>query len=153
LKTYDNRPKHQKHDGGALRYFESEDLDMAKRIFTSFAIEDRGIRDLLVGQRLHTDTPFEFTDMSVKEAWDERWKTQCRSRILGCDGVIGLITHNTPSAVGQLWELQCAYNERKPVLLLYGYSDKRPSTIPEVLAGKRIDTWTWDRIANFVNSV
>jgi hypothetical protein len=30
---------------------------MAKRVFTSFAIEDRGLRDLLVGQRLHTGTP------------------------------------------------------------------------------------------------
>jgi hypothetical protein len=119
---------------------------MAKRLFTSFAIEDRGLRDLLVGQRLHGDTPFEWTDMSAKDPWNEQWKTQCRSRIRGCNGVIGLITHNTPKASGQLWELRCAYEERKPVLLIYGYSDKRPSTIPPEISGKLIYIWTWDRI-------
>jgi len=69
---------------------------VTKRVFTSFAIEDRGLRDLLVGQRLHTDTPFEWTDMSVKTPWDEQWKTLCRTRIRGCEGVIGIITHSTP---------------------------------------------------------
>jgi hypothetical protein len=124
-----------------------------KRVFTSFAIEDRGLRDLLVGQRLSSATPFEFTDMSVKQPWDENWKTQCRSRIRGCNGVIGLITHNTPSASGQLWELKCAYEEHKPVLLLYGYSDKRPSYLPAEITGKAINVWTWDRIGQFINSL
>lgn len=126
---------------------------MAKRVFTAFAMEDRGLRDLLVGQRLHTGTPFEWTDMSVKNPWDAQWKTQCRSRIRGCDGVIGLITHNTPTASGQLWELKCAYEERKPVLLLHGYSDKRPLYMPNEIKGHAINVWTWDRIANFVASL
>lgn len=126
---------------------------MAKRVFTAFAIEDRGIRDLLVGQRLHNRTPFEFTDMSVKEPWNEQWKTRCRSRIRGCDGVIGLVTHNTPTASGQLWELQCAYEERKPVLLVYGYSDRRPTYVPNEIKGRSINVWTWDRIANFIDSL
>lgn len=126
---------------------------MSKRVFTSFAIEDRGIRDLLVGQRLNTRVPFEFTDMSVKEPWDTGWKERCRTRIKGCDGVIGLITHNTPSATGQLWELKCANEEKKPVLLLYGYSDKRPSSIPAEIQGRQINLWTWERISSFVNSL
>lgn len=29
----------------------------AKRVFTAFAIEDEKLRVMLVGQRLHTDTP------------------------------------------------------------------------------------------------
>jgi hypothetical protein len=120
-------------------------------VFTSFAIEDRGLRDLLVGQRLHTDTPFEWTDMSVKDAWDERWRTQCRTRIKGCDGVIGLITHNTPKATGQLWELKCAYEEKKPVLLIYGYSDRRPNSIPDEIKSRTIQPWTWDGIGKFIN--
>jgi hypothetical protein len=36
------------------------------RIFISFAIEDRSLRDLLVGQAKNADSPFEFVDMSVK---------------------------------------------------------------------------------------
>lgn len=38
---------------------------MAKRVFTAFAVEDKSLRTMLVGQRLHTDTPFEWTDISV----------------------------------------------------------------------------------------
>lgn len=30
-----------------------------KRVFTAFAIEDHKLRTMLVGQRLHTDTPFQ----------------------------------------------------------------------------------------------
>ncbi len=57
-----------------------------KRIFSSFAIEDRNLRDFLVGQARNERAPFEFTDMSVKEPWSSSWKTNCRTRIKGCDG-------------------------------------------------------------------
>lgn len=54
---------------------------MAKRVFISFAIEDVKFRDFLVGQAKNERTPFEFVNMAVKEPWDEKWKTQCRTRI------------------------------------------------------------------------
>jgi len=38
-----------------------------KRIFISFAIEDKELRTFLVGQARNENSPFEFTDMSVKE--------------------------------------------------------------------------------------
>lgn len=127
------------------------DVDVA-RLFISFAIEDRALRDLLKGQSLNTSTPFSFTDMSVKEPWDSAWKTNCRSRIKGCDGVIGIITSNTPKADGQLWELKCAYEENVPVLLIYG-DDSRPAYTPSVISDKRIFAWSWDTIANFIDRI
>jgi hypothetical protein len=30
--------------------------------------------------------------MSGKEPWDDKWKTNGRARIRGCDGVIALVT-------------------------------------------------------------
>ena len=45
-----------------------------KVIFVAFAIEDQRSRDLLKGQSLHTRCPFEYIDMSVKEAYDSDWK-------------------------------------------------------------------------------
>ena len=63
-----------------------------KRIFISFAIEDENLRDLLKGQARNKNSPFEFVDMSVKQPWDSKWKTNCRIRIKGCDGVISIIT-------------------------------------------------------------
>jgi len=45
-----------------------------KTIFVAFAIEDEAQRNLLKGQSLQTDSPFEYIDMSVKEAYDKEWK-------------------------------------------------------------------------------
>jgi hypothetical protein len=42
-----------------------------KVIFIAFAIEDERQRDFLT---LHPRAPFEFIDMSVKEAYDSGWK-------------------------------------------------------------------------------
>jgi hypothetical protein len=123
---------------------------MPDRIFTAFAIEDANLRTMLVGQARHEKTPFELVDMSVKQPWDNDWKTQCRSRIRGCKGVIGIITNNTTRASGQLWELSCAYEERKPVFLMYGNND-RPVNLPAPVAGRQINLWTWPNIAAFLN--
>jgi hypothetical protein len=117
------------------------------RIFIAFAIEDVTLRDFLVGQGRSHRTPFSFVDMSAKRAW----KTNCRTKIRGCDAVIGIITSNTPSASGQIWELNCAYDEGLPVLLMYGYPDDRPARLPDPVKGRRILTWGWDNIAGFLD--
>jgi hypothetical protein len=121
------------------------------RTFISFAIEDANLRDLLVGQGRNEKTPFSFVDMSVKEPWDSAWKTKCRTKIKGCDGVIGIITKNTPKATGQLWEIQCADEEGVPVLLIYGYSNDRPTILPAPVNGRRILTWSWPNIEAFLD--
>lgn len=124
---------------------------MPNRIFVSFAIEDANLRTLLVGQARNERTPFELVDMSVKSPWDSAWKTNCRTRIRGCDGVIGVITKSTPNASGQLWELQCAYEEKIPVFLMYGGAD-RPA-LPPLLSGKRINVWSWPIISAFITGL
>jgi hypothetical protein len=122
------------------------------RIFTSFAIEDRFSRDNLVFQAKQHHTPFEFTDMSVKEPWSTQWKTNCRIKIKGCDGLIAFISDNTLNADGALWEIQCAYEENIPVLLVYIY-DSGVRKLPSILSGKRIVHWTWPNITLFLNSL
>jgi hypothetical protein len=89
--------------------------------------------------------------MSVKEPWDSSWKTNCRSKIKGCDGMIGIITKNTASASGQLWELGCAYEEGVPVLLIYGSTDNRPASLPSPITGKTVYTWSWNTIKTFLD--
>jgi hypothetical protein len=122
-----------------------------KRVFMAFAVPDKTFRDFLIGQaRLH-QSPFEFVDMSVKEPWDANWKTNCRSRVKGCDGVIGLISKNTAGADGELWEIQCAYEEGIPTMLMW-VSDERPG-LPALIRGKRINVWTWDNLEAFVDGL
>jgi len=125
---------------------------MSKRIFISFAIEDERIRDLFVGQARNAVVPYELVDMSVKEPWSDSWKTRCRSRIKGCDGVVVLITKNLKNADGALWEIKCAKEEGKPILGVY-MSNCGASDAPNELAGIRKIDWTWDGIAQFVNSL
>lgn len=123
------------------------------RVFISFAIEDRSLRDLLVGQKRNANTPIEFTDYSVKEPWSSSWKTNCRQRINNCRGMIGIITTNTPRADGQLWELKCAIDQNMPLLLIHGYRDPamQLSRLPSVISGERINLWAQDNVVNFLD--
>lgn len=126
---------------------------MAKRVFISFAIEDKTLRDFLIGQARNERSPFEFVDMSVKEPWDSAWKTKCRTKIKGCDGVLTIVTKKTRNAVGQLWEIKCAMEEGIPRRGIWGYSDDKPAYLPSELDGVRIVNWTWDNIKNWIDTL
>ena len=125
------------------------------RVFISFAVEDRVLRDFLVGQKRNVRSTIDFTDYSVKEPWSSSWKTNCRQRIRSCAGMIGIVTKNTPKADGQLWELKCAIEEGLPLMLIHGYSalEKRLSTLPSIIKGRSVNIWTEDNIANFLNRI
>ena len=73
-----------------------------KIVFVAFAIEDEAQRNLLKGQSLNTDSPFEYIDMSVKDAYDANWKARVRTRIRRSDGVIALawISHQRVEGTG-----------------------------------------------------
>ncbi len=122
-----------------------------KRVFVGFAVEDKQYRDLLRGQSLNTDSPFEYTDMSVKEPWDSKWKTQCRERIKGCDGMIALLSKNTLKAEGARWEIKCAVEEDVPLLGIFIHDDDRSK--PPEMSGKRAVRWTWPNIAGFIDGL
>lgn len=125
---------------------------MKKRIFISFAIEDKVYRDFLVGQSRKENSPFEFIDMSVKEPWLSDWKARCRTKIKGCDGVIALISKNTASASGEIFEIECSYEENIPVMLMYINND-RSTNLPRIIQGKRINIWSWSSITSFINKL
>jgi hypothetical protein len=107
----------------------------------------------LHGQAKNEKSPFEFVDMSAKEPWDEKWKTNCRTRIKGCDGVIAMVSKNTTSANGAIWEIKCAKEEGVPVRGIYTTTEGRPTSIPSELHGIRIVNWTWDNIKSFLDSL
>ena len=122
-----------------------------KRVFIAFAVEDKTYRDFLVGQCNLKKSPFDFTDMSVTEPWDANWKANCRTRVKGCDGVIALISKYTAKAEGQKWEIQCAYDEGVPIMLMW-VNDERPA-LPSMLVGKRINVWSWDNLTTFIDGL
>ena len=105
--------------------------DLKKRVFIAFAAEDQSQRDLLVGQARNEKSPFEFIDMSVKEPYDEKWKSNCRAKIKGCDGMIALVSKNTAAADGEKWEIKCAIEEEIPIVGLYAYNTDRSAAPKE----------------------
>lgn len=119
-----------------------------KIVFVAFAIEDEGQRNLLKGQSLHTKSPFEYTDMSVKDAYETDWKDKVRTRIRRSDGVIALVSKDSLSSSGQKWEIKCAQEEGKPVLAIWAYAADRT-----VMPGVTAKAWNWDTIANFIDKL
>jgi len=120
-----------------------------KRVFVSFAVEDKQYRDLLGGHSQLGNCPIEYADFSVKEPWDNSWKTRCRQRIKGCDAVIALLSKNTQAADGARWEIKCGIEEAVPVLGVYIHQDD--DYTPPELVGKKPIRWTWDGVANFID--
>ena len=119
-----------------------------KVVFIAFAKKDEKMRDLLQGQALNTDSPFEYVDMSVKEPYETEWKNKVRTRIKRSDGVIALVSKNSLTAGGQKWEIKCAKEEKKKLLGIYAYTDDRTD-----IEGVNTKIWTWDNIKNFINSL
>ena len=117
-----------------------------KTIFVAFAIEDERSRDFLKGQSLQTRSPFEYIDMSVKEAYDTEWKKRVRTRIRRSDGVIALVSINSLNSSGQKWEIQCAQEEGKPIIGIWCRKDDRTN-----IAGLNTNVWTWDNIKAFID--
>lgn len=119
-----------------------------KVVFVAFAIEDERSRDFLKGQSLNTKSPFEYIDMSVKEAYETDWKEKVRTRIKRSHGVIALVSKNSLSSSGEKWEIQCAQEEGKAVKGIWVYKDDKT-----VLPGVSTVAWTWDNIAAFIDSL
>ena len=122
-----------------------------KRVFISFAMEDENLRNLLVGQSKNSNSPFEFADYSVKQLWDNAWKTNCRTRIKGCNGVIAILTNNTRNAYGQLWEIKCAREEGIPILYIRGNTGSDFLYLPQELINIQPMSWTWDNITSWIS--
>lgn len=118
-----------------------------KVVFVAFAREDQSARNLLKGQSLNTKSRFEYVDMSVKEPYDRAWKTRTLTRIKRSDGVIALISKNTPKADGELWEIGCARTEGKPLMGIW-LGDYRIK--PRAMGTASCKVWTWANIAAFI---
>jgi MTH538 TIR-like domain (DUF1863) len=120
---------------------------MVIRVFTAFDYDhDESLRNLLMGQSKHPDTPFEMHDWSVKEPFTGDWKAKVRSKIRGVDQVIVLCGEHTDRATGVSEELIIAREERKPYFLLWGYSDRPCKKPMSATANDKIYKWTWDNL-------
>jgi hypothetical protein len=125
---------------------------MADRVFTAFDFEhDESLRNLLVGQSRHEDTPFQICDWSVKEPFaSSYWETKVRERINKCHQMIVICGEYTYCATGVSTELAIAQDEKIPYFLLWGYSSKKCYAPTAARATDKIYSWTWDNLKNLM---
>jgi len=123
-----------------------------KRTFISFDYDhDSDLKLLLVGQAKNSDSPFEITDMSIKETIDSNWKAKARTRIKGCDVVVVMCGEKTNTATGVTAELKIAQEEKVPYFLLNGRSEKTCVKPIGALSTDSIYKWTWDNLKSLIN--
>lgn len=122
-----------------------------KRAFISFDFDhDEGVKAMLAGQAKHPDSPFDFTDASVKEHLTGDWKEKVRRRIKNADVVIVLCGEWTHTARGVAEELTIAKEDNKPYFLLAAYGDKTCTKPTSALSSDKVYKWTWDNLKALV---
>lgn len=118
-----------------------------KRTFISFDYDnDSDLKVLLAGQAKNDDSPFNITDMSIKEPIDKGWKDKAQTRIKGCDVVVVICGEKTHLAVGVSAELEIAQEERTPYFLLCGRKGKACTKPVAAKTTDKIYDWTWENL-------
>src|SRR4051812_42270851 len=121
---------------------------MAKtKVFISFDYDhDEPLKEFLVGQSKHEDSPFELADWSIKEAISEDWKKKARTRIKGVDTVAVICGKNTDTATGVSAEVTIAQEEKVPYFLLQGYKDGGCKKPKAAKVDDKLYEWTWKNL-------
>lgn len=135
--------------GTSIRRIVINGSTVRKRVFVSFDFEnDRSLKNFIVGQARHPDSPFEVIDHSLKEAAPEKdWKNKARIAIRKADIVLVIAGEHTYRAPGVLAEVAIAREEGKPLVQIIGYALK--SCRPVSNAG-RLYAWTWKNLRNLL---
>ncbi|WP_287963441.1 TIR domain-containing protein [Alcanivorax sp.] len=122
------------------------------RVFVSFDYDhDSSLKEFLVGQSRHPDSPFEIADHSIKQAITSGdWKANARTRIRRADVVCVICGHHTHTAAGVSAELRIAQEEGTPYFLLAGYKDGTSRKPLAAKASDKIYKWSWDNLKNLI---
>ena len=121
---------------------------MAKqRVFISHDYDhDNDLKILLAGQAKLDDSPFDFTDASVKEHITGDWKEKVKMRLENCDQAIILCGEYTHTATGVSAELEIIKEIDLPYFLLKGRSDKTCSKPTVASYSESMYRWNWENL-------
>ena len=120
-----------------------------KRVFISFDFDnDLNLKNLLLGQAKLTDSPFEISDWSLKEAAPQNdWEEKALAKIKRSDIVVVIAGIATYRASGVKKEVNMARNNYIKIVQI-----KPQGTNPTRVenAGVLYD-WTWDNLKNLLS--
>jgi len=116
------------------------------KVFVSYDFDnDKTLYDFIIGQAKLSDSPFEVSDHSLKEAAPERdWEVKARAAIARADKFIVMLGPKTRSASGVKKEVAMAKDLAKSRFQIIGYKDgSRDWAVPD--AGVTYN-WNWDNL-------
>lgn len=117
------------------------------KVFVSFDFDhDEDLKHLFIGQSKHDDTPFEISDLSVKQALLGDWKAKVRQKIVNAQQVAVICGEYTHTATGVNAEIQIARELGKPYFLLWGRNGKTCTKPTVATAEDKIYEWTWENV-------
>lgn len=125
---------------------------MKKKAYICFDYDnDYELKECLVGQSKNSDSPFDISDVSIKQEIPSNWKTYARQKIRQADVVIVLCGKHTDTAKGVAAELSITQEEGIPYFLLCGRSDKKVKRPSNALSSDKIYAWSWDNLKILIN--
>ena len=117
------------------------------KVFVSFDFDhDEDLKHLFVGQAKHDDTPFEISDLSVKQALLGDWKAKVRQKIINAQQVVVICGEWTHTAKGVTEEIKIAQELGKPYFLIKGRSNKNCTWPLGVKNDDKMYNWTWENV-------
>ena len=114
-----------------------------RNVFISFHIDDEVQVNLLRAQAKSERFDMEFRDYSVKEPFDEKWKTNCRERIAQTSALVCMIGRETAQREAVVWEINEAYRQGKKVIGVRVHRD-RNDPIPQPLRAHNAPIINWN---------
>jgi hypothetical protein len=120
---------------------------MAKtKVFVSFDYDnDRTLKEFILGQAKLDDSPFDVSDVSIKEAAPEKeWEEKARAAITRADKFLIMLGPKTVDAPGVLKEVAMALELEKDRFQVIGYKDGTEDWA--VPGGGRTYHWNWENL-------
>ena len=117
-----------------------------KKVFVSFDFDnDKILKDFIIGQAKNSDSPFEVSDHSLKEAKPEKdWLDHATTAIKRSDVFIVMLGSQTKSSAGVRKEVAVAKELAKTRFQIIGYRDGASTwAVPD---GGRVYSWNWDNL-------
>lgn len=141
-----NRHSYASSSGNSVtldKFAGNQESNGKPRVFISFHMEDEAQINLLRQQAKNEQSDIQFTDYSVKEPFDEKWKTQCAERINRTSVVIVMVGPETHQREAVNWEINKAYELNKKVVCVRIYRDENHK-IPQSCKENNAKVINWD---------
>lgn len=116
------------------------------RVFVSFDFDnDKTLKDFIIGQAKLPDSPFEVSDVSLKEEHPQReWEEKAKRAIGRCDVFVVMLGSKTRYASGVRKEVRMANDLAKRKFQIIGYRDGTSDWA--VADGGRTYAWNWENL-------